>query len=241
MSLSQLIKECEDNKIKWYVNPMDHGIISVPYYYGTDYIMWLKKCSKYLRKNYAFDADAIRFNELANSHSQSCYEEELNEMLACLKMIDETDDNDNKNQNSFEKGINKNELFSFELLNGANSYYVKLLKSINSCYKYELYDACYVLIRKLISSLLIDIIEKNGHIEEIYDNDKVKDLKEIISVFLNKSYWKYSKGINDTLNNIRLYGNNSVHNKYFIANKNDIDRDYHNYRFLIEELCLNLH
>lgn len=233
MSISQLIKECEDNKMNWYVEPLKHGIIGVPYYCSNDYMIWLKRCSKYLRKNYPFNTDAIRFNELASSNSQSCYESELNEMLACLRVIDEDD--------NFENEINKEELFSLELLNDANSYYVKLLKSINSCYKYELYDACYVLIRKLISSLLIDIIEKNGHIEEIYDNDKVKDLKEIISVFLNKSYWKYSKGINDTLNNIRLYGNNSVHNKYFIANKNDIDRDYHNYRFLIEELCLNLH
>ena len=39
---------------------------------------------------------------------------------------------------------------------------------------------------------------------------------------------------------LRNYANNSAHNKYFIANKNDIDKEYDNYRLLLEELFLNI-
>ncbi len=85
--IKKFLEEANFNKDEWYVVPTAY--IGLPYYGGKGYIHFVKKVSRYLRKNYKDDVDALRFIELASSNPTSSYENEFNEMIECLNMLSE--------------------------------------------------------------------------------------------------------------------------------------------------------
>ncbi len=89
--IKKFIEEVNLNKKKWHVVP--EGYIGYSYYCGEEYIHFIKKVSRFLRNNYPNDSDALRFIELASKCPTSCYDDEFNEMIECLKVIGEDEEN----------------------------------------------------------------------------------------------------------------------------------------------------
>ena len=88
--IKKYLEEVDLNKNSWHFMPEDY--IGYSYYGGREYIRFVKKVSRYLRNNYPSDIDALRFIELANKYPTNCYDEEFNEMVECLKVISDDED-----------------------------------------------------------------------------------------------------------------------------------------------------
>jgi hypothetical protein len=63
------------------------------------------------------------------------------------------------------------ELFDQKIFSDTRGYIKKIAEQASRCYQYELYDASFILIRKLIESLIIETFERHGIESKIKDSD----------------------------------------------------------------------
>lgn len=115
-------------------------------------------------------------------------------------------------------------------------YLVRLLEQINGTYEYEFYDGCAVLMRRLMESLLIEVFERAGEGHLIKNtNDEYLMLKGIINARGGSSI-KFARGIDKTINNVKILGDNAAHGRAHLTKRNDIDDIKFEFRKLLSEL-----
>lgn len=120
---------------------------------------------------------------------------------------------------------------------GKRQYLDKLIQQINSTYGNHCYDACAVLMRRVLEVLLVLSYQKLGIDNEIRDatGNGYLMLDRIISNAKNNTTLNLSR-IKTELDVMRKVGNYSAHNITYIAGKKDIDDIKLSYRVLLEEL-----
>lgn len=129
------------------------------------------------------------------------------------------------------------DLYPAELFKDTRTFLEKLSNQILSSYKAGIFDGCAVLSRKLVEILIIECFEKHGVESEIKgDNGNYLYLSDLISKFLTSSKWILSRNTKDALPKIKALGDQSAHNRRFLARKNDIDQMKNNLRIVLEEL-----
>lgn len=127
---------------------------------------------------------------------------------------------------------------SDEVWKNTRSYLEIICKQINGCYYHHYYDACAVLARRAIETLIIDAYEstqKEGLIKDSSGNffmlnlliDKVSHTQEGLNI---------SRDAKAGLVAIKKIGDRSAHNRRFNATKNDIDLIRDQLRLCIQEL-----
>lgn len=123
---------------------------------------------------------------------------------------------------------------SFE---GTRNYLEKLVYQINGSYQFQFYDACAVLSRRLMETLLIHAFEKAGHEDEIQNAaGNFLQLAEIIGVAGSNKYVRFARGSSKTMEKLKSVGDTAAHSKSYITKKPDIDDIKLEYRRLIDEL-----
>lgn len=112
-----------------------------------------------------------------------------------------------------------------------------LSKQVNACYENNLFDACAVMMRRLLEVCLILSYEKLGIEQEIIDgNNNYKQLNQIVANAKANSTLALSRNTKACLEDFRTVGNFSAHKIYFGAKKQDIKKVALEYRATIEEL-----
>jgi hypothetical protein len=126
----------------------------------------------------------------------------------------------------------------FSVVRGTRGYIEKITHQINGTYVDSNYDACAVMIRRLIETLIIETFEHNGlsHLIE-NGNGNYFFLKDLIDVTLSQS-WKLSRNFKKDLLRFKDVGDKSAHSKTYIANRQDIDDIIPNLRLVIQELLI---
>ena len=82
------------------------------------------------------------------------------------------------------------DLFDFDVVTGARGYIEKLAIQANGCYQYGWYDACAVMVRRLVEIMIIDCFEKYGLSSKIDDEqDRRFALEKLIDAFLSETSW----------------------------------------------------
>ncbi len=147
----------------------------------------------------------------------------------------------NKKHKTVREFINSDseELFPIEIFESTKGYLKKNAQQVIICYKYKAYDACFVLLRKIIEILIIELFEKEKIEDKIIDEDgNYFMLKKLIICFQKEQKFKkiFSRNINEALPKIKKNGDLSAHNRRFIARKADIDRLRDDFRIVFEEL-----
>lgn len=124
------------------------------------------------------------------------------------------------------------------LFDGTRGYFKKLVYQINTSYSSSCYDACALLIRKLVELLIEDIYEQQGRINDIVDphNNQLLGLGKLISILVADSHWKLNRYVEDGLDLIKMQGDKSAHNRRYNARKSDIDKVQPFLRDISEEL-----
>jgi hypothetical protein len=123
------------------------------------------------------------------------------------------------------------------LTRDTRTYISLIANQINGSFDNGWYDACAVMIRRLVETLLIETFEKHGAASEIKGptGDYVF-LKELINATLSTSSWSPSRNLKAALPKLKDVGDKSAHNRYFVAKRGDIQPLLGDIRVVVQEL-----
>lgn len=126
----------------------------------------------------------------------------------------------------------------FELVRGTGrSYLERIVHQVNGTYSSGWYDACAVMIRKLIETLIIEVFEANGLDSKIKSpNGDFYFLSDLVSAILSEAKWNLSRNARKALPKLKDVGDKSAHSRRFIAVRNDIDTLRSDLRVVVQEL-----
>lgn len=127
-----------------------------------------------------------------------------------------------------------------DLVKGTRTYLVSVLEQVNGCYANGFYDACAVMVRRLLETILIECYEAHEIADKIKDaSGNFLRLDKLIESFLSQKEWNLSRDSKKYLKNlpsIKGFGDHSAHNRRFVASKNDVDRIANDVRLTVQEL-----
>ena len=129
-------------------------------------------------------------------------------------------------------------IFPMEIVQKTRGYIEKVAYQANECYKYGLYDACAVMVRRLIETLIIECYEHHEIDSKIKNaNGDFFALKDLISKFLSETKWNVSRSKNlEKIADIKVVGDLSAHNRRYNARDYDINNLKADIRIAVEEL-----
>ena len=130
------------------------------------------------------------------------------------------------------------DLFPIELLSNTRSYLQNTVRQVILSYDYGLYDACLVMIRRLIETLIIELFERYNIKDRIQDSSgNFFFCSDLIDCLLSeKTLWTIGRNTTKALPLIKTKGDLCAHNRRFNAKKADIDQIKLELRITIEEL-----
>ena len=124
-----------------------------------------------------------------------------------------------------------------EVVETEKRFYKKVIWQINGCYGDEYYDACFVMIRRAIETLIIDVYEHLSIEDEIKNQEgEYLPFSKLIDGLLANSKIKISKIAKRDLKAIKKFGDTAAHNRKLNLKKADIDKYSDSVRLIIEEL-----
>lgn len=129
------------------------------------------------------------------------------------------------------------DLFSLEIISNTRGYIEEISKQANGCFEKGWFDACAVMVRRLLETLIIECYEKYN----IADSIKGKDgnfffLRDLIDHFLNETKWNLSRNTKSALPKLKEIGDLSAHSRRYVAKKQDITKIQNELRIVIQEL-----
>ena len=120
---------------------------------------------------------------------------------------------------------------------GKRPYLLQVVRQINVTYSSACYDACAVLIRRLIETLLIEAYEAKQIQGQIIDaNGNFKGLDDIIKDAVGPNGLTLSRNAKRELVPLKELGDRSAHNRRFVAHRSDIDAIRSPLRTVTDEL-----
>jgi len=131
----------------------------------------------------------------------------------------------------------KDTVLPHSLFRQTRGYIEKIVYQINITYDKTCYDACAVMIRRLIETLIIESFE-NYKIENkiINSSGNFAELEKLINTTISESVWNLSRNTKKGLKNLKKLGDLSAHSRRFNAQRTDIDKLTDDLRVVAEEL-----
>ncbi len=133
------------------------------------------------------------------------------------------------------------ELFPISIVQGKNrDYIVRIAVQANGCYQQGWYDACAVMIRRLIETLIVECFESKKIDMNIKDKDEnFFYLERLIVEFSKETSFNPSRNTKESLKKLpklKALGDLSAHNRHYTATKKDINDIKEHIRVIIQEL-----
>ena len=137
-----------------------------------------------------------------------------------------------------EGAVSKTELvIYYSLVRGTRGYIEKLVHQINATYENGWYDACAVMIRRLVETLIIEVYEFYSISASIKNNQgDFLYLGDLISAALSESAWTLGRNAKKSLKKLKEIGDKSAHSRRFNAQRQDIDKVSGDLREAVQEL-----
>ncbi|SRR6266851_8909673 len=123
------------------------------------------------------------------------------------------------------------------LVKGTRGYIESIVNQINSTYENACYDACAVMIRRLVETLIIEAFEHH----KIADKIKTPAgdfpyLSDLIIHTLNETSWNLTRNTKQALPRLKNIGDLSAHSRRYNAHRSDIDNIMSDLRTVVQEL-----
>lgn len=123
------------------------------------------------------------------------------------------------------------------LTRDTRGYIVAIAQQINGAYEKGWYDACAVMVRRLIETLIIETFEKHGVAHKIKGaGGDYFFLRDLITATLNETAWSPSRNLKAALPKLKDVGDKSSHNRFFVAKRGDIQPLIADIRSVVQEL-----
>ena len=128
-------------------------------------------------------------------------------------------------------------MFPLTVLVQANrSYMVTVGRQMNGCFSEGWYDACAVMMRRLIEASIIEAFEHKTIAQTIKGSDgNYLQLTELVAKALAEPALPLSRNAKKFLPQLRDVGHMSAHGRYFLARKEDLEKVQQGCRIVVEE------
>lgn len=116
-------------------------------------------------------------------------------------------------------------------------YIETVTHQINTTYENACYDACAVMIRRLVETLIIEAFERRNIADKLKTpSGDFPYLKDLITHTLNERSWNLSRNAKQALPKFKDIGDLSAHNRRYNAARQDIDKIIDALRVVVQEL-----
>ena len=116
-------------------------------------------------------------------------------------------------------------------------YLEQITHQLNGSYHHGWYDACAVMMRRLVETLIIEVFEEQGMPERIQtESGDYMQLKGLIGCAIGEPAWNLGRVTKHALTEIKKLGDNSAHGRRFTAHRGDIDNMKTDFRVAVQEL-----
>jgi hypothetical protein len=124
-----------------------------------------------------------------------------------------------------------------QLVRGTRGYIERVANQVNGAYENGWYDACAVMIRRLIETLIIETFEHYSIANKIKDkNGDFFYLKDLISKCLQEQAWNLTRNCKQALPRLKDIGDKSAHSRRYNAVRGDLHPLLGDIRLVVEEL-----
>jgi hypothetical protein len=124
-----------------------------------------------------------------------------------------------------------------DVVRGTRKFLEQIVTQANGCYEKGWYDACSVMIRKLVEFLIIAVYEAKGEAAAIKDkDDNFLPLSALVNAILGKSEWNLGRNTKAALPALKTLGDAAAHIRYYMARKGDVDKVLPGLRYAVEDL-----
>jgi len=129
------------------------------------------------------------------------------------------------------------QVLAFSLVRGTRGYIEKIVNQVNGCYEKGWFDACAVMIRRLLETLVVEAFEHYGIANNIKNsNGDFFYLSDLINRTLAETTWNLSRNTKSALPRLKNIGDLSAHSRRFIAHRDDIEKIKDDLRVVTQEL-----
>jgi len=127
--------------------------------------------------------------------------------------------------------------FPLTVLAQANRGYLTTVgRQMNGCFAQGWYDACAVMMRRLIEIAIIEAFEHKGIANKIKGADgNYLQLSELVALSIAESAFTLSRNAKKLLPQLRDIGHMSAHGRYYLSRKEDMERVQTGCRVIVEE------
>ncbi|MGO9809592.1 MAG: DUF4145 domain-containing protein [Isosphaeraceae bacterium] len=129
------------------------------------------------------------------------------------------------------------QVLPLSLVKETRTYFERIVTQANGCYEHQWFDACSVMIRRFVETLVIELYEGTHKEAEIKDpNGDFLALSKLVDKTLAERSWNLSRDSKRALPLVKSLGDRSAHNRRYVATKRDVDEVIPGLRVLAEEL-----
>lgn len=124
----------------------------------------------------------------------------------------------------------------FSVVRGTRGYIERVANQANGAYENGWYDACAVMIRRLLETLIIEAFEHCSIAGKIKNPaGEFFHLRELIAKCLQESSWNLSRTCKQALPKLKDIGDKSAHSRRYNAQRGDIDPLLADIRLAVQE------
>jgi len=123
------------------------------------------------------------------------------------------------------------------LVHGTRGYVERVSNQINGAYENGWYDACAVMLRRLVETLIIEAFEHHNIAAKIQNaNGDFLYLRELIDKTLAEKAWNLGRNAKLALPRLKDIGDKSAHSRRYVAQRGDIQPLLSDIRTVVQEL-----
>ena len=138
-----------------------------------------------------------------------------------------------------EKGLASvtQQVLPISVVDGTRPYLEAITHQFNGSYEHGWYDACAVMMRRLIETLIIEVFEGQRMPHKIQtESGDFLQLNGLIDRVGTEPSWNLSRATKRALSDVKNLGGNSAHSRRFIAHRVDIDNVKAGFRVAVQDL-----
>jgi hypothetical protein len=140
-----------------------------------------------------------------------------------------------------EEGANprSEQVLSHSIVRGTRTYLERIVYQINGTYEHGWFDACAVMIRRLLETLIIEVFEHHGKATDIQNpQGDFLHLRDLVARTLSEQTWNLGRNTKAALPRLKDIGDKSAHSRRFLAHRTDIQAVTPDLRVVVQELVL---
>jgi hypothetical protein len=127
-------------------------------------------------------------------------------------------------------------IIPISVVRGTRGYIEKIANQVNGCYEKGWFDACAVMIRRLIETLLIEAFENKKIDHKIKSSQgDFLTLDDIIDKALAETSWNLTRNTKRALPRLKKIGDLSAHSRRYNAHFKDVESVADDIRVVVQE------